>query len=394
MERELQATEIKPTRTAVPQLNLAASFAALREELLAEITEVCDSGRYVLGEKVAEFERQLGEYCGAEFALGLSSGTDALLLAMMALDIGPGDEVIVPTFTFFATAGCVSRLGATPVFCDIEPTTFNIDVAQVEALITPRTKAVIPVHLYGRIADLRSLAAITARHDLPIIEDAAQAIGATGDFGGDGREEAVQAAGSFGAFGCLSFYPTKNLAAIGDAGALLIKDRELFERCKLLRLHGENPRYYHRLIGGNFRIDALQAAILTIKLKHLDAWTEQRRARAARYRELFAQAGIGESRIKLPADAGSAHVYHQFVIRTPQRDALAEHLRAWQIGCGVYYPVPLHLQDCFASMGHKRGEFPQAEAAADEVLALPMYPELTDDQQRAVVEAVGSFATP
>jgi dTDP-4-amino-4,6-dideoxygalactose transaminase len=369
----------------VPQLNLAANFAALRDELLAEIAAVCESGQYVLGEKVAAFEAALADYCGAPFALGVSSGTDALLLAMMALDIGRGDEVIVPSFTFFATAGCVSRLGATPVFCDVRADSFNIDVDAIEPLITPRTRAIIPVHLYGGMADMRAVERIAKRHNLRVIEDAAQAIGAR-EAGSDRR-----AAGSIGELGCMSFYPTKNLAAIGDAGGLLVRDEQLFEKTRMLRLHGEKPKYHHRLIGGNFRIDALQAAILHVKLRRLDEWTDQRRAAAGRYREFFAEAHIDESSVTLPADPESRHVYHQFVIRAARRDELMEHLRRRGVGSAIYYPVPLHLQDCFADLGYKPGDLPVSEAVAADVLALPMYPELTADQQRHAVREVAAF---
>lgn len=373
------------TVTNVPPLNLAGNFAALRDELLAEIIAVCESGQYVLGERVAAFESALAEYCRAPFALGTSSGTDSLLLAMMALDIGAGDEVIVPTFTFFATAGCVTRLGATPVFCDIQSDSFNIDVDAIESRITPRTRAVIPVHLYGRMADVGPIERIAKRHNLRIIEDAAQAIGAR-EAGPDGRS-----AGAIGDLGCLSFYPTKNLGAIGDAGGLLVRDEALFEKARMLRLHGEKPKYHHRMIGGNFRIDALQAAILHVKLRRLEEWTERRIAAARGYGELFAEADLDESEVKLPEQPDSRHVWHQYVIRAARRDELMEHLRRNGVGSAVYYPVPLHLQDCFANLGYQRGDLPVSEAASGEVLALPMYPELTVDQQRHVVREIVRF---
>ncbi len=368
----------------VPPLNLAANFAALDAELLAEITAVCRSGYYVLGPKVAAFEESLAAYCGVNYALGLSSGTDALLLALMGRCIGPGDEVIIPTFTFFATAGVVVRLGARPVFCDIDPRTFNIDPAEIERRVTPQTRAIMPVHLYGELADMAAIEAIAARHGLPVIEDAAQAIGAQDRLVGGRR------AGSFGLCGCLSFYPTKNLGAIGDAGALTTNDASFYELCKKLRIHGSGHTYYHEMVGGNFRIDALQAAILNIKLRKLEEWTEKRRARAARYRVLLEAAQLAPDVIA-PADPASRHVYHQFIVRVQRRDELVKFLSSRQIGSGVYYPLPLHLQKCFLQFGGKPGDHPHAEKAAAEVLALPMYPELTDAQQVAVVEALKSF---
>lgn len=371
--------------TAVPALNLAANFAPLREEILRELAAICDSGQYVLGPKVAEFECALAGFCRTPFALGVSSGTDALLLAMMALDIGPGDEVIVPAFTFFASAGCVARLGATPVFCEIDPRTFNVDVADAERRITPRTRAIMPVHLYGQLADMTGVLELAARKGLSVIEDAAQAIGAR-------LEGDTRTAGGFGDYGCLSFYPTKNLGAAGDAGALLSKTEALHERARLLRTHGEKPKYHHRRIGGNFRLDALQAAILRVKLAHVETWTAQRRARAEHYRRLFAESGLTPSQVVLPYETpGARHVYHQFVIRTPDRDGLLAFLQARNIGAAVYYPVPLHLQDCFRYLGHQRGAFPHAEAVASDVLALPIYPELTESQQTAVVDAITEF---
>lgn len=369
---------------AVPPLNLAGNFKPLREEILAEITRICDSGFYILGPKVVEFESALAAYCGCKHALGMSSGTDAILAALMTLGVGPGDEVIVPTFTFFATAGCVSRVGATPVFCDIDPQTYNLDASRVERLITPRTRAIIPVHLYGRVADMNALLAIATRRGVAVIEDAAQSIGA--------RESAGSPqSGTMGEFGATSFYPTKNLGAIGDAGALLCNDDKLYEKAKQMRLHGETQKYHHQYVGGNFRIDALQAAILTIKLRHLDAWTEARRERAATYDRLLAASGVVPELVRTPESGAGRHVYHQYVIRATRRDELAKHLAARQIGCGIYYPIPLHLQECFAYVGGKRGDHPHAEKAAAEVLALPMYPELTDPQQESVVEAIRSF---
>jgi dTDP-4-amino-4,6-dideoxygalactose transaminase len=369
--------------TPVPPLNLGAQFAALRDELTAELLQVAASGYYVLGPKVATFEQELASYCGTRHAVGLSSGTDALLLALMALEIGPGDEVIVPTYTFFATAGTVARLGARPVFCDIDPETFNLDVRQVEQHISARTRAIIPVHLYGQLVDMPPLVALAERHKLPLIEDAAQAIGAQAP---DGTR-----AGARGWCGALSFYPTKNLGALGDAGALLTNDDALHELAVKLRIHGSGHTYYHDRVGGNFRIDALQAAVLSIKLRRLETWTEQRRQRAARYTELLEQAGLAPEHVRPPCVRHGRHIYHQYVVRLARRDAALEFLKARKIGAGVYYPLPLHLQRCFAGLGYKAGDFPHAEQAAAEVLALPMYPELTDSQQQAVVGALADF---
>jgi dTDP-4-amino-4,6-dideoxygalactose transaminase len=369
--------------TPVPALNLAAQFAELRAELLEELTAVAASGYYVLGPKVAAFEEALARYCGVKHALGLSSGTDALLAALMVLGVGPGDEVIVPTFTFFASAGTVVRVRARPVFCDVAPQTYNIDVGQVERRITPRTKAIMPVHLYGQLADMGPLLAIARRHNVPVLEDAAQAIGARLP---DGRM-----AGALGTMGALSFYPTKNLGALGDAGALLTNDDELFDIARKLRIHGSGHTYYHDRVGGNFRIDALQAALLTIKLKHLEPWTEQRRGRATRYTELLTAAGLVPEFVRPPQEIHGRHVYHQYVLRADRRDELLAFLQQRKIGAGVYYPLPLHLQKCFGDLGHKPGDFPHAEKAAAEVIALPIYPNLTDDQQQVVVDALAAF---
>ena len=376
------ATELTP----VPPLNLAENFRQIRDELLPIITEICDSGYYVLGPRVAAFERELAAYCGVKHALGVSSGTDALLVALMTLGIGRNHEVIVPTFTFFATAGCVARVGARPVFCDIDPETYNIDTGQLEDLLTPRTKGVIPVHLYGQVADMRTILDTVNRHGIAVIEDAAQAIGARKAGGG-------KKAGAIGTFGCISFYPTKNLGALGDAGALLTNDDRLHEKATQMRLHGETTRYHHQFVGGNFRIDPLQAAALSIKLKHLDAWNQRRRDLAHRYGRLLEQAGIAGEHVRLPRDVTGAHVYHQYVLRATRRDELFSYLQQRKIAAGVYYPIPLHLQACFAHLGYKRGDFPHAERAADEVLALPIYPELTESQQEVVVDAIRSFYT-
>lgn len=378
------SSEVQP----VPPLNLAANFRELREELLTEIAFICDSGAYILGPKVVAFEEALAAYCGAKHCIAVSSGTDALLMALMALDLRPDDEVIVPSFTFFATAGTVIRAGAKPVFCDIEPNSFNAGCAEIERHITARTRAIIPVHLYGQLTDLRPLESLAAKRDITIIEDACQAVGAR-EPGAAGRF-----AGAIGHYGALSFYPTKNLGAIGDAGALLTNDPARAENARKMRVHGSGHTYYHDFVGGNFRIDALQAAILTIKLRRLDSWTAARRARAHRYNQLFIEAGLSPEFVRTPEETFGSHVYHQYVIRTPRRDGLAEHLRSRKIGCGVYYPVPLHLQKCFLGLGGKPGDCPHAEKAAAEVLALPIYPELTDTQQQTVVTAIRGFFRP
>lgn len=377
----MNATDTLP----VPPLNLAANFRELRTEILAELTQIAESGMYILGPKTAAFEEALAKYTGAKHALGVSSGTDALLIALMALNIGPGDEVICPTFTFFGTAGVVSRVGARPVFCDVNSDSFNAGIDEIRSRITERTRAIIPVHLYGQMTNVREIMEAAAPRSIAVIEDACQAIGAA--------EPGVMGAkaGALGTFGALSFYPTKNLGALGDAGALLTNDPKLFEIARKLRVHGSGHTYHHDIIGGNFRIDALQAAVLTIKLRRLEAWTEQRRARAGMYTELFQASGLAPIHVRLPREEFGRHVYHQYVIRVDRRDELQKFLQERKIGSGIYYPLPLHLQPCFASLGGRKGDFPHAEQAAAEVLALPMYPELTDQQQSAVVGAIREF---
>ena len=366
------------TRLAVPLLDLTAQYEPLRDELLSAITRVCDSQQFILGPEVAALERELEQRLNVRHAIAMSSGTDAILAALMALGIGPGDEVITPTYSFFATAGCAVRVGAKPVFVDIDPETFNVDARAVQAAITPRTKAVIPVHLYGQMADMDALVAVAA--GIPIIEDACQAIGATHR----GRQ-----AGSIGQAGCFSFFPSKNLGAFGDAGLVTTNDDALGRELRLLRNHGAEPKYYHKRIGGNFRLDALQAAVLRVKLPHLDKWTEGRRANAHRYDELFAAARLTDQ-VVLPSEAADhRHIFNQYVVRVPRRDQVRAYLAEQGIGTEIYYPVPFHLQECFASLGHRRGDFPLAEAAADSSLALPIYGELTLEQQEAVVSALG-----
>ncbi len=366
----------------VPLLDLAAQNGPLRDEILAAIARVADSNRFIMGPEVEGLERELAAMIGASHAIGVSSGTDALLVAMMALGIGAGDEVITPTFSFFATAGCVSRLGATPKLVDIDPITFNVNVAAVERAITPRTKAIIPVHLYGLCADMEPLLVLARRRGIAIVEDAAQSIGSRyGD----------RQAGAMGTFGCFSFFPSKNLGAFGDAGLVTTNDEGLAARVKMLRNHGASERYFHKYIGGNFRLDALQAAVLRVKAPHLAGWTEFRRRNAARYDAMFRAARLDDV-LALPYEpANRYHIFNQYVVRAPKRDALRAHLEAAGVATEIYYPVPFHLQECFADLGHRRGDFPEAESAAAEVLALPIYGELTEDQQAHVVRRIAEF---
>jgi len=363
----------------VPLLDLQAQNGPLRGEILAAIARVTDSQRFIMGPEIEAFEREIAALIGVEHAVAVSSGTDAVLLALMTIDVKAGDEVITPTYSFFATAGTVARLGARPVLVDIDPATFNVDVNQIEAAITPRTRAILPVHLFGQSADMDRVMAIGDRAGIPVIEDAAQAIGATY------RSRPV---GGIGALGCFSFFPSKNLGAFGDAGLVTTNDAALAKRARLLRSHGMEPKYYHHLVGGNFRMDAMQAAILRVKAPHLAKWTAARRANAARYRELLS----GVDAIVLPGEpTDRLHIYNQFVIRIAERDALKRHLDEQGIGNEIYYPVPFHLQPCFAHLGYRRGAFPIAERAADESLAIPIYGELTRDQQQAVVDAIAAF---
>jgi dTDP-4-amino-4,6-dideoxygalactose transaminase len=356
-------------------LDLKAQYNALRDEIRAAIDGVLESQYFILGPEVEALEREVAAYSHCQYGIGVSSGTDALLVALMALGVGSGDEVITTPYTFFATAGAIARLGARPVFVDIDPLTYNIDPAGIEAVITPRTRAIIPVHLYGQMADMDPIMAIAQQHGLAVIEDAAQAIGA---------EYHGRRAGSIGQMGCFSFFPSKNLGGFGDAGMVTTNDPDLAARLRLLRGHGAQPKYYHQLLGGNFRLDAIQAAVLRVKLRHLDTWTAARQQNAARYRELLADAPL-----QLPFDAGyGRHIYNQFVIRSERRDALMAHLKAHQIGTEIYYPLPMHLQTCFSDLAYQQGAFPQSEAAAQETLAIPIYPELGEEQQAAVVEAI------
>ncbi|MEQ1859684.1 MAG: DegT/DnrJ/EryC1/StrS family aminotransferase [Chthoniobacteraceae bacterium] len=364
----------------VPLLDLRRQYAPLKAQFLAAIEEVCDSQALVLGPRTEAFEKAVAEYVGAPHAIGVSSGTDAELVLLMALGIGAGDVVVTTPYTFFATAGCAARLGARVVFVDIDPTTYNIDVEQLAAVLakTRDVKAIIPVHLYGQCADMAAILALGREHGVPVIEDAAQALGA---------RHALGAAGAMGEAGFYSFYPTKNLGAFGDAGMVVCRDDALAAKCRALRNHGMEPRYYHSMIGGNFRIDAMQSAVLHVKLPHLDSWSDARRAHAEAYRAAF----TGDSRITLPreqwASSGVAHhhIYNQFIVRVPERDRVRAALARAGVGSEIYYPLPLHMQECFLPLGYREGDFPESEKAARETLALPIFPELTTDEQREVV---------
>jgi dTDP-4-amino-4,6-dideoxygalactose transaminase len=372
----------KSLTTAIPLLDLQAQYAPLRDEIVAAVTRVCDSQRYIMGPEVTAFEEEIASIIGVRHAVSLSSGTDALLVALMALDIKPGDEVITSTYSFFATAGAIARVGARPVLVDIDPVTFNINPAAIPAVITQRTKAILPVHLYGLSADMDPILALGERHGIPVIEDAAQAIGSTYK----GR-----AVGGIGMAGCFSFFPSKNLGALGDAGLLTTEDAAFAQRAKLLRNHGMEPKYYHHLVGGNFRMDAIQAGVLRVKAPHLAAWTEARRMNAQRYVRLFHERGLRD-RVTLPVEpAGLRHIFNQFVIRVADRDGLKAELDRRHIGNEIYYPVPFHLQPCFEYLGYRRGDFPVAERAANQSLAIPIYSELTLEQQQSIVDAIAEF---
>jgi dTDP-4-amino-4,6-dideoxygalactose transaminase len=368
----------------VPLLDINRGFEPIRNEIMAAIERVCRSGRFVLGPDCEQFEERTAEYCRVPHAVACASGTDALLLALMACGVSADDEVILPSYTFFATASAAWRLGAKPVFVDIEPATFNLDAARIEALVTPRTKAIIPVHLFGQCADMTAVHDVARRRNLFVVEDAAQAIGA---------EWHGRRAGSLGTVGCFSFYPTKNLGGFGDGGLLTTADAELGDRLRRLRAHGMHPRYYHDLVGINSRLDTLQAAVLNVKLNHLEGWTEKRAANAQRYHELFAARKLDRVLALPAAHPHGRHVWNQYVIRVPdgRRDALRAFLGERKIGTEIYYPVPLHLQKCFAALGYAPGSLPESERAAAETLALPIFPELAIDEQRTVVGAIGAF---
>jgi dTDP-4-amino-4,6-dideoxygalactose transaminase len=369
---------------SVPALDLKAQYRTIRHEIEPVVQSVLESQYFILGPEVVQFEAEAGAYCRASHAIGCSSGSDALLLPLLALGLKPGDEVITTPYSFFATAGAIWRTGAKPVFVDIEPETYNIDPALIEAAITPNTRAIIPVHLYGHAADMAPINEIAKKHALFVLEDAAQAIGA----GYHGRK-----AGTLGDAAAFSFYPSKNLGGFGDSGMVTTNDPSLGKQLARLRVHGMEPKYHHHEVGYNARIDALQAAILRVKLRHLDDWTSARRAVAATYAKLFEENGLDEI-IALPVEKpGHFHVYNQYVIRVPAdaRDPLRNHLAANRVGSEIYYPIPLHLQVCFASLGHKPGDFPHSEAASNETIALPIYPELTDEALGHVVGSIASF---
>ena len=394
----------------VPLLDLKAQYATIRDEVRAAVDGVLESQMCILGATVADLEASLAAYCGCTHAVAVSSGSDALLISLMCENVGPGDEVITTPYTFFATAGAIARLGAKPVFVDIDPRTYNIDPAGIKAKITKNTKTILPVHLYGQCAEMDPIMEVADRHGIPVIEDAAQAIGA---------EHQGRRAGSIGRYGCFSFFPSKNLGAAGDGGLVTTNDPTVAERLRVLRMHGSKPKYYHAIVGGNFRCDALQAAIVAVKLRHLDGWTAGRQSNAARYRRLFEAAdlvlpspagkGAGETDLPSPSGRGAGgeggmglvqlpyevpgnrHIYNQFVIRVPRRDELQAYLKEQKIGNEIYYPIPLHLQQCFAELGHRQGDFPESETAAQQTLALPIYPELSDRQAEWVVECIQQF---
>ncbi len=369
----------------VPLLDLKAQYRTIRDEIQAAVGEVFEAQSFILGPFVERCEAALAKYVGVKHAVGMSSGTDALLAALMALDVGPGDEVITSPYTFFATGGSIWRLGARPVFVDIEPRSFNLNVANVDRAITPRTKAIMPVHLYGRTVEMEPLLDLARRRGLAVIEDAAQAIGAA---------HRGHAAGSMGTVGCFSFFPSKNLGGAGDGGMVTTNDDELADRLRMLRVHGSKVKYSHLAVGGNFRLDAIQAAVISVKLAHLDEWTAARQRNAERYGRLFAEAGLAPGPVRLPAapdDPRDRHVWNQYVVRVTFRDELRDHLAEHGVRTEVYYPIPLHLQPCFAELGLKPGAFPESERAARETLALPIYPELDDDRAAWVVEQTARF---
>jgi len=373
------------TEIAVPLLDVNRQNVPLWDEIEAAVRQICDTGRFVHGPDCRQFEAEMAAYCGTDHAVGCASGSDALLLALMVLGVGQGDEVILPSFTFFATASAVWRLGARPVFVDIEPDSFNIDPKLIEQSITPATKAIILVHLFGRCANMAAINEIAAQYGLKVVEDAAQSIGA---------EYQGHRAGALGTIGCFSFYPTKNLGAFGDAGMLTTNDAQLADKLRILRDHGQSPQYHHHLVGINSRLDSIQAAVLRVKLTHLDRWSGQRSTNADRYAELFAAAGV-DRLLQLPEPPSDGHqVWNQYTVRVPEgrRDSLKTHLAERKIGTAVYYPVPLHRQECFTTLGYAEGCLPETETAAREVLSLPIFAELTEAEQDAVAAGIASFA--
>ena len=383
----------------VPLLDLKPQYSSLKKEIDEALIKVAESQYFILGPEVEKLEKSLASYLGAKHAIGVSSGTDALLLALMAIDIRPGDEVIVPTFSFFATAGVVSRMNAVPVFADIDPVTFNIDPKDVERKITSKTKAIIPVHLYGESADMDPIIAIAKKHNLKVVEDGAQAIGAQYR---DGKK-----AGTIGDIGCYSFFPSKNLGGFGDGGLVVTNDDELGERLRIMRVHGGKPKYYHKVIGGNFRLDAIQAAVLSVKLPHLDDWSEKRRENASLYTSFFVEHGLAEGEGKVSFDSRNSvllpkpvyrstalrnyHIYNQYVVRVERRDDLRKQLAEKEIGTEIYYPVPFHRQECFANLKCNDSDYPHSNFAAEHSIALPIYPELTREQIAFVVDSIAEF---
>lgn len=363
----------------VPLLDLKAQYASIRSEVNAAIAEVLESQAFILGKKVVQCEKEIAAYSKCAHAIGVSSGSDALLVCLMAENIGPGDEVITTPYSFFATAGAIARLGAVPVFVDVDPETYNINAVEIRSRITDRTRAIIPVHLYGQMADMDPIMEIARDHKLIVIEDAAQAIGS---------EYKGARSGSIGDYGCFSFFPSKNLGCAGDGGMVVTNDSQKADRVRCLRGHGASPKYYHKLIGGNFRLDALQAAVILAKLPHLDTWTAARQANACRYDALFASAGVA---VKVPKIATDRHIFNQYVIQVSNREELQVHLKQKEIGTEVYYPVPLHLQECFSYLGYRQSSMPNSERAAKETLALPIHPELTQEQLEYVAGSVCEF---
>lgn len=373
----------------VSLLNLKLQYQGIKEEVLQAIEKICENQTFILGENVRELEREIAGYCNTKYAVGVASGTDAILLPLMAISVGPGDRVITTPYTFFATAGSIARLGAIPVFVDIEPDTYNIDPDKLEHVIKKqstsqraRLKAVIPVHLYGQCCEMETILKIGKRYKLAVIEDAAQSIGA--EYNGE-------RAGSMGDFGSFSFYPSKNLGGFGDGGMVTTNSEKMAEKVRVLRVHGSKPKYYHKFVGINSRLDEIQAAVLRIKLKHLQAWENNRMAGAQRYHRLFQGVGLSDI-VSLPAvRLYNRHVFNQYVIRVKKRDRLRDYLTKEGIGTEIYYPVPLHLQQCFKHLGYKKGDFPVSEKAAKETLALPIYPELTQEEQEYVVNKIAEF---
>jgi dTDP-4-amino-4,6-dideoxygalactose transaminase len=366
----------------IPMLDLKAQYLSLKPELDAAVLRVIESTQFINGPDVEAMEQEVASYCRSNHCIGVSSGSDALLVCLMALDIGHGDEVITTPYTFFATAGAIVRMGARPVFVDIDPVTFNIDPKAIAAKVTPRTKAIMPVHLFGQCADMDPILDVARRHNLAVIEDAAQAIGS---------EYKGRRAGSMGTVGCYSFFPSKNLGCFGDGGAVVCQDRALADKIRLLRGHGSHPKYFHKVVGGNFRLDSIHAAVLRVKLKHLDSWSQARQQGAAYYTTALVKYGLQGRLVESPRILQSRHIFNQYVVRCDDREGVREHLKKDKITTEVYYPQPMHLQECFANLGHKKGEFPESERAALTSLALPMYPELPNAMRDRVVRSMAAF---